>query len=262
MQARNLGVLLRSVYLGANFHRAERRADGAPYINASLLELQRLYTGGERELSVLCEAVLEGTGTSFATVDAGYELIGDEHTYTDAEVAKIVDALAFAATKHRDQNRKDAEQSPYIIHPIEVLNIVYQIGAVRDLVTLLACILHDTVEDTGTTLDELSATFGADVSGVVAEVTDDKSLPKATRKRLQVEHAAHKSDRAKYLKYGDKSANCADVQKAQGWPAERMREYIEWSSSILVQFKGLNPRLDAHFEAVAAAVLAQLECKS
>src|SRR5690554_1386619 len=106
----------------------------------------------------------------------------------------IFQALAFAAHKHRDQRRKDAGASPYINHPIAVAGLLAETG-VTDPVTLCAALLHDTIEDTETTAKELTAAFGPEIAGVVLEVTDDKAMQKAERKRLQVEHAAHVSQR-------------------------------------------------------------------
>src|SRR5438045_9317391 len=109
----------------------------------------------------------------------------------------LLKALHFAADKHREQRRKDVEASPYINHPIEVAELLARVGNVTDLVTLQGAILHDTIEDTKTTPEELEEVFGADVRAVVEEVTDDKSLQKDDRKRLQIEHARHLSERAK-----------------------------------------------------------------
>ena len=103
----------------------------------------------------------------------------------------LIDALAFAAQKHRDQRRKNVAASPYINHPIALAHVLVCEGCVEDAKVLAAAILHDTVEDTNTTLDEIAARFGADIARVVGEVTDDTSLAKAKRKALQVEHAPH-----------------------------------------------------------------------
>ena len=105
----------------------------------------------------------------------------------------LIDAVAFAAHKHRNQRRKDVEASPYINHPIALARVLAVEGGVSDEKTLVAAVLHDTLEDTETTFDELRKRFGRKVADVVAEVTDDKSLPKAKRKHLQVEHAPHLS---------------------------------------------------------------------
>src|SRR5436309_13739399 len=106
------------------------------------------------------------------------------------ELALLLKALAFAAHKHRDQRRKDAEASPYINHPIALADVLVNEGGVTDIEVLCAALLHDTVEDTATTHDELVNAFGSRIARIVAEVTDDKSLPKAERKRLPDEHAA------------------------------------------------------------------------
>lgn len=76
-----------------------------------------------------------------------------------------------------------------------------------------AALLHDTVEDTATTLAELEERFGAAVRRVVEEVTDDKRLPKAERKRLQIERAPTCSRRAKLVKLADKLHNLRDLNR-------------------------------------------------
>ena len=114
--------------------------------------------------------------------------------------AMLFSALAFAAHKHRDQRRKDAEASPYINHPIALARVLTVEGGVTDPTTLVAAILHDTIEDTETTAEELRELFGAVVTAVVLEVTDDKSLPKAERKRLQIDQAPQLSNRGKLVK--------------------------------------------------------------
>lgn len=103
--------------------------------------------------------------------------------------AAILAALHFAAEKHRDQRRKGQCASPYINHPIEVAELLVRVGQVGDVALLQAALLHDTVEDTQTTFQELEERFGTGVRTLVEEVTDDKSLPKEERKRRQVERA-------------------------------------------------------------------------
>ena len=100
--------------------------------------------------------------------------------------ANLLKAIAFAADKHRHQRRKDAEASPYINHPIEVATVLAVEGQVDDDTTLVAAALHDTVEDTETTFAELEELFGREVTDLVREVTDDKSLGKMERKNLQI----------------------------------------------------------------------------
>jgi guanosine-3',5'-bis(diphosphate) 3'-pyrophosphohydrolase len=168
----------------------------------------------------------------------------------------ILSAAAFAAERHRDQRRKDAGASPYINHPLALAAILSAEGAVEDPVVIAAALLHDTVEDTETTLAEIEARFGADVAGIVAEVTDDKDLPKAVRKALQVSKAAHKSPRAKLVKLADKIANLRDLAASPpaDWPAERRAEYAAWSARVVEGLRGSNAALEAAFDGAHAAL--------
>src|SRR3954463_12254385 len=147
----------------------------------------------------------------------------------------LLKALAFAAHKHRDQRRKDAEASPYINHPIALADVLVNEGGIADAEVLCAALLHDTVEDTATTHEELAGAFGPRVARIVAEVTDDKELPKAERKRLQVEHAATISAEAKLVKLADKICNLRDVRAHPPaiWDLERKREYFEWAKNVV-----------------------------
>ncbi len=162
----------------------------------------------------------------------------------------IVRALEFAAHKHRDQRRKDAQASPYINHPIALANVLVSEGGVDDPVVLSAALLHDTVEDTQTTTAELRAAFGDKIAGIVEEVTDDKNLVKAERKRLQIEHAAHISREAKLVKLADKICNVRDVahHPPAKWDLTRRREYFEWAKAVVDQLRGIHPDLERKFD--------------
>ncbi len=140
--------------------------------------------------------------------------------------ARLLKALAFAASKHRDQRRKDTEASPYINHCIAVATMLALEGGVTDEELLIATILHDTVEDTRTTFAELQECFGATAAALVREVTDDKALPKAERKRLQIANAAALSAMAKQLTSADQICNIRDVSDCPpcDWPIERRHE--------------------------------------
>jgi (p)ppGpp synthase/HD superfamily hydrolase len=164
-------------------------------------------------------------------------------------VTTILKALHFAANKHRDQRRKDVEVSPYINHPIEVAELLARVGGVTDIVILQGAILHDTIEDTNTTSEELEAEFGPEVRRVVEEVTDDKRLPKAERKRLQIEHAPHLSARAKQIKIADKISNVQAVTKTPpvDWPMERRREYLDWAENVVAGLRGCNQSLESYY---------------
>ncbi len=166
----------------------------------------------------------------------------------------LLDALQFAAIKHRDQRRKDASSSPYINHPIALAHLLVHTGAVTDLVVLQAAVLHDTLEDTETTEAELRARFGAAVTALVLEVSDDKSLPKARRKALQIEHAPHKSAGAALVKLADKICNLHDLAQAPpaDWPLARRQEYFDWAKRVVDGLPRVNAALLQAFDAAYA----------
>ena len=166
------------------------------------------------------------------------------------DVATLIKAADFAAFKHRGQRRKDAEASPYINHPLALARVLKLEAGVGDLEVLVAAILHDTVEDTETTTEELAREFGPRIAAIVAEVTDDKSLPKPDRKRLQVEHAPHSSPQARLVKLADKICNLRDVSTAPPahWPLERRRGYFEWAKAVIDGVRGTHPGLERLFD--------------
>ena len=166
----------------------------------------------------------------------------------------FVKAVAFAADKHRDQRRKDAEASPYINHPIALANVLANEGGVDDVTVLCAAVLHDTIEDTETTPEELQAIFGPKVASVVMEVTDDKSLEKSVRKQRQVEHAPHMSREAKFVKLADKISNLRDILASPPahWSAERKQAYFEWAARVVAGLRGVHPGLESVFDGLYA----------
>ena len=171
-----------------------------------------------------------------------------------SELALLLKALAFAAHKHRDQRRKDADASPYINHPIALADVLVNEGGVSDVEVVCAALLHDTVEDTATTPQELVDAFGPRIARIVAEVTDDQRLPKAERKRLQIEHAPHISREAKLVKLADKLCNLRDVAERPpaGWSLERRQEYFDWARRVIDGLRGTHARLEAAFDAAYA----------
>jgi guanosine-3',5'-bis(diphosphate) 3'-pyrophosphohydrolase len=136
-----------------------------------------------------------------------------------SQLGSFVKAVAFAAEKHRNQRRKDADASPYINHPTARANE----GGVSDATVLCAAVRHDTTEDTETTENQLTTTFGSHVSSVVLEVTDDKSIEKHVRKQRQIEHAPHISTKDKLVKLADKICNLRDILASPpaNWSTER-----------------------------------------
>lgn len=172
----------------------------------------------------------------------------------------LLRTVHFAADKHRYQTRKDEDGSPYINHPIQVAELLARVGDVTDPATLQAAILHDVVEDTETTVDELREVFSPDVAAIVAEVSDDKSLEKAERKRLQEIDAPGLSRAAKLVKLGDKICNLDDVVTSppQGWDLARRRAYLEWTERVVAGLRGTNAPLERLYDERLAAGRAAL----
>lgn len=175
-------------------------------------------------------------------------------SFCEDDFGMFLKALRFAALKHRGQTRKGGSHPPYINHPIDVAEILWRVGNVRDTNTLVAALLHDTIEDTGTHPDEIRGQFGEEVLALVLEVTDDKSLPKAERKRRQVESAPHKSAKARQIKLGDKISNVYEIANdpPDGWSYERRQEYLDWTKQVIDGLRGFNPDLEARYDAVLA----------
>ncbi len=177
------------------------------------------------------------------------------------DVAQLLTATKFAADRHRRQRRKDVDGSPYINHPIDVAETLWTVGGVRDLPIILAAILHDTVEDTETSSGELEQYFGPEVRSLVEAVTDDKSLPKEERKRLQIEHAPHLSIGAKQIKLADKISNIRDVgfSPPNDWDFQRRSDYLTWADQVVNGLRGCNVRLEELFDKTMSQARAQLE---
>ena len=170
------------------------------------------------------------------------------------DYATLLSAISFAAHMHRAQRRKDAEESPYINHPLALAHVLATEGEVSDLTTLIAAVLHDTIEDTETSYAELVDRFGKKVADVVMEVTDDKTLSKADRKRGQIEHAPHMSKRAALVKLADKTCNLRDVAHSPpaAWPLKRKQEYFDWAKSVVDGLPVVNKKLLRAFEVALA----------
>jgi guanosine-3',5'-bis(diphosphate) 3'-pyrophosphohydrolase len=173
----------------------------------------------------------------------------------------LLRAARFAAEKHRGQQRKGSTKEPYINHPLEVASLLANIGQVEDVDILLAGLLHDTIEDTGTTAEEIIGLFGERACGFVLEVTDDKDLPKQRRKELQVVHAPHMSFEAKNVKLADKISNCRDVieNPAMDWDLARRRDYVQWGLDVVRGLRGANENLEAEFDRIVARAAIDLD---
>ena len=164
------------------------------------------------------------------------------------EIQTILSAARYAAEKHANQRRKGGE--PYLNHLIEVAYLVSTALSETDANLLVAALLHDSIEDVGVTAAELTERFGQDVTCLVLEVTDDKSLPKMERKRLQIEHASKLSVRAQTIKLADKISNLRSILSSPppDWDYERKKQYFEWGKQVVDGFTAPNPILKAEFE--------------
>jgi len=182
---------------------------------------------------------------------------GPQSSKSDTSVQAVRDVLKaahFAADRHRGQRRKGAAAEPYVNHLLEVADLVASTLAAPDTNLIIAALLHDTVEDVGVTRDELVQIFGSDVADLVMEVTDDKSLPKQERKRLQIVTAPNKSVRAQVIKLADKISNLRALLSSPpaDWSVERRREYFEWAKQVVDALPAPNHSLKAEFERLFA----------
>jgi len=166
------------------------------------------------------------------------------------ELSLLVKATAFAAQKHKHQRRKDEAGSPYINHPVSLADLLVHEAGVTDLPTVIAALLHDTIEDTETTGEEIEAHFGPLIRAVVEEVSDDKSLGRQTCKRLQIEHAPTLSTRARAVKLADKTCNLRDVvdNPPLGWALERRQAYFDWAKRVVDGLRGEHDVLESLFD--------------
>ena len=166
-----------------------------------------------------------------------------------SDLVRVTQALDFACRKHMHQRRKGENQEPYVNHLAEVAFLVTEASEGKDPDLLIAALLHDCVEDQGVTRAEIAAAFGEEVAALVLEVTDDKTIPKAERKRLQIEHAAHLSRRARILKIADKTSNLRALQHSPPpWPEARKRRYFAWAKAVVDNARGVNSMIEAAFD--------------
>ena len=167
----------------------------------------------------------------------------------------ILKAAHFAAVKHRKQKRKDKAKTPYINHPISVAMIISEIGEIDDPKVLAAALLHDTIEDTETSPDDLEDKFGKQVRTFVEEVTDDKNLPKIVRKQRQIEHAKELSEGVALIKLGDKISNVTDIINTPptDWDSNRRLDYFNWAEKVIVNCPQVNEKLENCFAEVIKA---------
>lgn len=168
----------------------------------------------------------------------------------------VTKAYHRAAIWHVGDKRKGEAQEPYINHLTEVAELVAEATNGEDINLIIAAVLHDAIEDTDVTHDQIAAEFNQDVAGLVAEVTDDTSLPSEERKRLQVEMVPRKSARARMLKIADKTSNLRSIRNSPptNWSPERKRNYLKWARSVVAGARGQNIYLEIAFDEAASAL--------
>lgn len=173
---------------------------------------------------------------------------------TTTMLRALAGAQVYAAERHCAQRRKDAQASPYINHPLQLVEVLVSVGGISDATVLCAATLHDVIEETGTPKEEIASRFGAAVADMVDEVSDDKSLPKAERKRLQVEHAPLLSHGAKLIKLADKICNVRDMLNSppHDWSEQRRAEYIAWAAEVVERLRGTHAGLEKAFDELLA----------
>ena len=169
-----------------------------------------------------------------------------------ADISIVTRAMEYAAEKHRGQTRKDATSTPYINHPIALAHLLADVGGITDANTIAAALLHDTVEDTDATIEDIKELFGKEIMAIVIEVTDDKSLCSPERKQLQIENAAHISQEAKLVKLADKICNLQDMLERPPvkWSLQRKSEYFDWAKQVIDQLRGTNRVLEEIFDKI------------
>ena len=174
-----------------------------------------------------------------------------------SDTSLILKALEFAAGRHRSQFRKGLDRTPYINHPIQVASLLANDAGETDPVLLSAAILHDVIEDTVDSVEErdelitiIAEMFGEEILSLTLEVTDDKTLEKKERKRLQVENASHKSANAKKLKIADKIMNLQDITNnpPEDWQLQRISDYFDWAENVVAGLRGVNKKLEDMFD--------------
>ncbi|VDK82368.1 unnamed protein product [Litomosoides sigmodontis] len=175
----------------------------------------------------------------------------DNNGFTD-DMSLVIKAADLAARRHRKQRRKDATQTPYVNHPIGVAYILTNEGKITDAATIIAAILHDTVEDTKTTDEEIRKMFGDEVADIVKECTVMKSMKREERMKSQLEKASKLSCKAKLIQLADKLYNIRDIERGTpfGWTNQQTMEYVLFAKDLLLNIRGTNGPLETALDDV------------
>ncbi|KAI5698014.1 hypothetical protein M8J76_009743 [Diaphorina citri] len=203
-------------------------------------------TGPDRSQLLKCAEARLGEAPDTGDSDSGM--------HSPDAIMNIVKATDFASHKHHFQRRKDPEGTPYIEHPVAVAHILTHLGKVSNPVVIISALLHDTVEDTDTTFEEIEREFGPRVRSVVEELTDNKHMTRDERKRCQILHAPHSSHEAKLVKLADKLHNLRDIERSLpvNWTEERKTQYFNWARDVVQGLRGTNAPIEAELDALFA----------
>lgn len=176
------------------------------------------------------------------------EFMTQKHTFSAQDMAAVARAAHHAAVLHSSQVRMSVKRVPYVNHLAEVAMLVAEHGG--DAAAIQAAYLHDSVEDTQATLADIEALFGPEVAGLVAELTDDKSMPRLEQKRTQVASMPGKSWRARLIKIADQTSNCTSVaiDPAPKWSNEHCIDYALKCKAVVDAGRGTSPSLEARFD--------------
>ena len=175
-------------------------------------------------------------------------------------LSNIFEALEFTAVKHQYLRRGGYDLLPYINHLIKVANLIQQVGLGENTNLMLVAVLHDVVEDTETTPEEIVEKFGPEVGTAVSELSDDMALSYDERKKRQVQNAKDLSDLARVIRIADKICNIRDIMEYPlDWSLEKKLRYVKNSIEIVDQIKGTNSQLELILEREAAMARQEIE---
>lgn len=166
-----------------------------------------------------------------------------EHFLTGDDL--IAKARLFAKSRHAGQFRKQPPHPPYFTHVEEVAHLLEEYG-VTDPITLASAYLHDTIEDTDTTGDELEKEFGVDVAIIVEDLTHIFKFKTPYEKVMQISHALTLCERGKVIKIADKIVNARSMPDS--WSEEKKYRYVVESLGVVNGCRGINSELGALFD--------------
>ncbi|EFO18322.1 hypothetical protein LOAG_10172 [Loa loa] len=187
--------------------------------------------------------MLEDISDKFSAMDGKPKI---NNGFTDG-ISLIIEAVDLAARRHRQQRRKDAAQTPYVNHPIGVAYILTSEGQITDTTTIIAAILHDIVEHTKTTDEEIRKMFGDEIADIVKECTMVRSMKREARMKSELEKASKLSHKAKLVQLADKLNNIRDIERGTplGWTKQHVTEYIIFAKDLLSKIRGIHGPLES-----------------